>query len=639
MEAVADHALFVLATAALGAGAFRLVSPALPDGLARLLATAAVAVTAAVAQALVLGRIGLAGSPPALAAAALLTWAAARRWLPDPRTGAGEELGRWWGATPAAGRLGMGAVGGLLVALGAWALRYPGLGVDSYHLDLATAWVRRGSTGSIEPIWAGLSIASYPVTGEAAIAWGVGLAHGFAPVACWNVGSLALTIAGGWLGLRQVGVRGWPIPLAIAAFCATPIALLQLNGFNNDLPATAWLIAAAALAGECRRRPAALPFVLLCCGLAVGTKTFTLPLALVVLALAARAARPSLRALARPLGLVAVAILVTDGVWYLRDLIDHGSPLWPLLSTPWGDPVPRVVHNLSHSFVERPERTLRGQLPIYRAFLAGGLILGGAGALAPLWARGRREVLALSAAAVVSFLIWTASPFTGAGDTRRLAVLAIPSVRYLLPALAAAAAALAASARGPRLARALGGGALLAAFGWSLKKDLVDLPITFSPPAWMVVAGALGGAAAVAVSGRVRLRVAPRWAAAAVLVALVPVLTWTGARYVSRHTHTRASDARVLGWLIRQPEWRHGHLPVAVSPIAVFLFGGPRLEHRVDLIGPTESCARIARRMREGWVIVAQAQNNGLFGRLAAQNCLVHTRPRFRLGQWAAYRA
>src|SRR5204863_431687 len=79
--------------------------------------------------------------------------------------------------------------------------------------------------------------------------------------------------------------------------------------------------------------------------------------------------------------------LAAGGVWYLRNLIAHGSPGWPFVSTWWGDPVPPLFDRVNFSLLDRPGATLEGQWATYRVALSGGIVLVAGGLLAPLWAR------------------------------------------------------------------------------------------------------------------------------------------------------------------------------------------------------------------------------------------------------------
>src|SRR3954467_12433453 len=117
MAPVITHALLGASVAALSAPGVRAASPTAPSGLVRLLVAATLAVSAAVAEPIVLGLLALGGSTLALSAAAIATWALARSLLPRPATSPLTELGDWWRARTSAERALLGALAG---AAGAW---------------------------------------------------------------------------------------------------------------------------------------------------------------------------------------------------------------------------------------------------------------------------------------------------------------------------------------------------------------------------------------------------------------------------------------------------------------------------------------------------------------------------------------
>src|SRR4051812_20801587 len=131
MAPVAHHMLLGASVALLVAGAFRTASAAAPDGLERVLATAAIAAAAAVVEALALGLVELGSSPVALAGGAVIAWLVARFVLPAPELGAARELAAWWRRTALPARVCAGLFAGAAAAFAAWLLRYPALGYDS----------------------------------------------------------------------------------------------------------------------------------------------------------------------------------------------------------------------------------------------------------------------------------------------------------------------------------------------------------------------------------------------------------------------------------------------------------------------------------------------------------------------------
>src|SRR6266536_5038126 len=105
------------------------------------------------------------------------------------------------------------------------------------------------------------------------------------------------------------------------------------------------------------------------------------------------------------IGLALGAATLVGGVWYLRNLFEHGSPFWPIVSTPWGDPVAASVKAVETSFLDRPGATIDVLGHSYLARFGGSLLLLAGGALAPL-AAPRRRVMLAAAAVVVGLLVW-----------------------------------------------------------------------------------------------------------------------------------------------------------------------------------------------------------------------------------------
>src|SRR5256714_7917568 len=119
---VLHHALLGASVVALASAGLRLASMLAERGLPRLLAAAAFATAAAVAEALLLGLVSLGGSTAALTIAALATGAAAYVWLPRPALPLSEELTSWWRERVLAERVLLGGIGGAALAWAAWQL-------------------------------------------------------------------------------------------------------------------------------------------------------------------------------------------------------------------------------------------------------------------------------------------------------------------------------------------------------------------------------------------------------------------------------------------------------------------------------------------------------------------------------------
>jgi hypothetical protein len=634
MTLVIDQLLLLAAIAALGAAGWRLASMAVPSGLLRAIGAAVLAAGAAVLSALALALVGLGASAVALAFVAVVLWLVVRGTVPASPPSAGEQLIAWWRGLPAAGRVARVAVAGAFVGYLAWILRHPGLGLDAltYHLALPVDWAHNGRPGSLVAVNDALPIQNYPLTWEVLVAWFTGIGHTLVPAMLVTPGSLLLLVAAVRAGLGELEVSGRLVWLAAAALATLPIVVIQLPGPNNDLPEMAWLacvgalVAGAAGAAGRDRRPGLLAVALIAAGLCVGTKTTGAPLAALALVLGGWACRRELRRLARPLVLAAVLAAVIGGVWYVRNLIDHGAPFWPLSTTPWGDPIPAPFRAVDVSLLNNFHATLHARTDAYWRVLAGGVILVVGAVVSVLWAT-RWAVRWAALAVVATLLIWAASPYTGISSSTQLA---IGATRYLLPCLLAAAAAVALAARGAGVAglRGRGAGALRGAVAEALSAAVLlgaivinvdrDAPLGFpnAPPVrLLLIAAGVAGLAALAAEFLVKApgaRAARGWLtrwgasmlAAAVAVAALATLLVPVNGYMSAHAGTGLFDAGLVRWLDSRAAFRHGHEPVLIGPVTVAVVTGSRLAHPVTLLPGDDRCSTLIRQARDAWVVM-----------------------------------
>jgi hypothetical protein len=409
--------------------------------------------------------------------------------------------------------------------------------------------------------------------------------------------------------------------LAIAVAVSMPIAVVQLPGPNNDLPDTAWLACAAALAAGAapwraggERHGGLLAVALVAAALCVGTKTTGAPLAVVALALGAWACRRELKRLVLPLGVAFAVGIVVGGLWYLRNLVEHGSPFWPLSSTPWGTPIPAAFRAVKPSFLDHIHASLHGRVHAYWQVLAGGVVVLAGAVIAPLWTR-RRAVAWGTALVLASLLLWAASPYTG--DFFNTA-LAVGATRYLLPCVLAAVVTVALAGRGGGRAELLPAAVLLGALAVNAEHD-ATLGFPYAPsPRTLVIAAVIGAVvglagemvvpAAGAGRGGARLARLARWTppALAVLVAaglLVALLVPVNG-YLPAHASTGQFDAGLVRFLEAHPAYRDSHDPVLVGPISVAVLAGALLAHPVTVLGADDRCSALARQARDAWVVM-----------------------------------
>jgi len=629
LEPLGRHALLVVSVVALGEAGRRLayaaLRPAQGEGaLVAALAATVFTVSAAVLSALVLALAGLGSSPVALTAAALLVAALARGAAPAPPA---LDLRGWWRAVPGRERALAGAALGALAAWALWILRHPHVGLDglTYHLSLVAAWMPGGDVGATTPVLEGVPVGNYPITHEVALAWATGIAGSWTPAVLAGPLLVLVLAASAWTGLRALGVDVATTVLALAALLTLPLVVGQVNAVATDLPALTWVAACAALAAAGVRRPPLLAFALLAAGLAVGTKTTAVVLAGAAVLFGAWAVRDRLRPLARPLTVALVAALGLAAVWPVRNLVDHGSPLWPLVAWPGGDPVPPQFEAIDDAFADHPGEMLSGRLDDYLRVLGGGAVLLLAALTVPLLTLERRAVAA-AGVVLVALVAWVNAPYTGIASNTDLAVGA---TRYLLPCLGAAVVAVALAARGA--ARPVALGALVVATAWSLARDArLGFPLT--PSVDVFIIGALAGYAF--------LRLAPR-AGVRLALAALPVAAWlvlvvAAPAIVDRHARTGLPASALLTALEADPDFDGDGREMAMAPAMVGPAAGDRVQHRLQLVPGGESCPAVRERLGRGWVVLQRSPPTRTYTRLRA--CLRGIGPVHRDGLYELFR-
>ncbi|MFL5829158.1 MAG: hypothetical protein ACJ76X_04515 [Solirubrobacteraceae bacterium] len=707
---VLHHALLGLAVACLGQASLRLASMLVASGLTRVVAGAVIGVSLAVVEALVLGLVGLGSNTAVLLAAAVLSAALVTLRTPRPEVLVRSELAAWCGGLGLWGKLAMAAGIGVAIAWVVWQLRHPSIGYDSsiYHYVEVAGWVHSGHPGAVLRLSYDIPYGNYPVTDEVFLTWAAGIARSFVPLVLWNPVVFVLLGAALWATLRNLAVPAWASGLATAAILLNPLVVHQLNEPQTDLPALTWVVCTMALVTAVPRAPRLLAPALLAAGLAVGTKTTAIVVVVAALAVGFVLARAGLR---RQAGLLLVALagaVAVGGVWYLRNLFDHGSPLWPFTAAPWGDPTPPFLKLVRTSLLERPGATLTGHLGTYAGDLAGGVtLLAGVGLalvrclVPPALPRDvRRPLLIACFVTVVSGLAWAIAPGTGLPNAPGLLFpLSWPfsTIRYLLPALAVAAVAVALATRADRATRAGAGVVLVSSVVWSVVQSArLGYPYV---PAWRtlgvgVVAGLVVGGVIVAAlrvvapsatkaslfdafvtstpSGR------PGWLASQggragrlarvgaaagpiVVVAVAAALGLAANGLVVRHTRVFRSTALaqpLIAWLASQPGWDGGGRREAApavrsgptvderTPVAFIArtlsapAAGDHFTHPLSLVPAHASCREVVAIARRSVVVVADPSFlRGLIGDspYSTGSCLANRRPAYRDTIFKAY--
>jgi hypothetical protein len=641
-------ALCALAIAALLGAGWRVAARTGSTGLERAVAATVLAGAAAVIEALALGLVGLGSSPVVLPLAAGATWWVARRNLRAPRPRPRAELAAWWRRLNPRARLGVGALAGAAIYLVAWTLFHPYISLDAaiYHDPEVATWVQSGEPGSVVPLSYDFPFGNYPVTDEVLLTWASGMARSWVPVALWPFAAMTLCAVAGWAGLRTLRVPERYAATALGAVVTLPWLFRQLNEVLTDLPVLAWATATAALCAGVPRRPALLPIALVGAGLAIGTKTTPIVPVAVALVAAAVVVRPRLRRVRRWLALSALAAFVVGGTWYLRNLLDHGSPFWPFVRLPGADPIPPIIDLSNDSLVGRVSETIDGHVGAYLARIAGGIVLLVSAPVFMLLVR-RRAVVIAGATAIVGFLAWTRTP--GTGITHSDLVLtpegtALSETRYLVPVFATCALTLALAAReGGRRIRVAAGLALVAAIVWNVVQ-LVQLPHGVLPPILPVLgAAAVGELVLLALRGlsggtvaRPRARVSRGARAGALLAVLAAlVIAPAGSGWTKRIANSSAdpvSGLPVLRWFADDAELGKDE-PIAFAGWAmVGPLAGDRFDHHLSLVPRRAPCQQVQTVANQGWLVTTSPNYAYGFLGLApfdANFCMAGTVPRF----------
>jgi hypothetical protein len=433
--------------------------------------------------------------------------------------------------------------------------------------------------------------------------------------------------AGAWMTLRELEIPRAAALIATASLVTLPLLVHQLNEPQTDLPDMTWLACTSALALAARRRPILLAPAVVAAALAVGTKTTPGVLALGALGVGLYYARSELRRLGLPLTVAVLAGVVVGGIWYLRNLFQHGSPVWPFAAAPWGDPMPLFLKLVNPTLISHPIATVRANGDAYTRGLAGGVVLLAAVPVVLLVAlagldgarRFRRALLVACGVTLVAFLAFAVAP--GTGPQRPGFLFGPPStLRYILPTLGGAIVCLGLVARAGGPLAVAAKAALVASLVWNLVQDhRLGLPSV--PSVRTLALGALGGlvvwvahevvAARLprgASAGRPVSRLRPVVAALATAVAIGIALAPISSGYVRRHARVQGSTAlapKLTLWLASQPGFDGSGQPIAfVSRAVNALLSGEHFTHPLTLIPRTAGCGAVRAAARRGLVVV-----------------------------------
>lgn len=518
---------------------------------------------------------------------------------------------------------GVGALAGWLV----WLWRWPFVGYDSMLQNLLTInhWLHDGHPGSQHRVLAMAPVEAFPMTNDVLLSWGSSFTRSFAVVAPWALTATVLLVLSLVALIRSLAVPPLVGSLAIASVVTIPHVVGLANTAKSDLPALAWLACAAALVVGARDHPQLLPAALLAAGLSIGSKTTTAPLVAVVVALGLWAHRGELR---RHGPLVLAGIVgagVVGGVWYLRNLVDHGSPVWPLGTTRWGDPLPPLFQHAGDTFLDAPGTVVRTQWRDLAGVAAGGLVLAPLGVVTGLLV-GPRLARLLALAGLLALALWVISPVTGVSNAPLAGDVLTSTSRYLLPADVLGAVTLAVCARRSRVAPIVTVVLVALVLG-----NLVAIAVhegqgeVMPAPGYVLVGAALVALAALA-PWPARRGGSRSWAVAAPAMAVVGLLAagvlvsadgWT-----ARHRQVLYFGGHPVDALLVHPQHRAGTEPVLVTNIAWSDLAGDDLAHEVRLLPPGVSCEALEAAVGSAWLVLVDQAFLGEPDRPLARGCL-----------------
>lgn len=621
-QAISGMALLLVNLTLLWSAGTRAVSPVIAGGPERTLATMAVVASVAVISALTLGVFGLGSHPLALTAYSGVVAGGAWLVLPRPPLMPGAELAGWWSRLGLWSKLGIGLIAGIGSAWAGWVLAEPGLDIDTtlYHLPEIAIWIAQGKPGAVVETNVTFPVGAYPITHEVLLAWAGGISRNVGVLLVAGPATMGLLVAALATILRAMAVRAGVAALALAVIITLPFVFDASVRISTDLAAVAWLAVAVAvgLRGIAPEgSPGAIVFAIIAFGLAIGTKTTIGLVGAVLVGAILWRAHQSQRCLDPRAALAGAAVAVgAGGVWYVRNLVLHGSPLWPFVSLPWGDPRPDSLAFAEESFLANPLTTLEGRTDLYLELLGPTPLLLVAAFLLALVARERITYL-LAATVGLGAITWMASPFTGVGEDGSGAIFAFSSIRYLMAVTVVGVVTLAilAGGRSPALARtALGtliAGALWGAIELYPGRDAVPEleALALGALVGMLVASGLVGVERRFPGGPVGAAAG----AAALAVAALGLAAYPD-RFFARYAEAEpissaAQDSRrlfagVSGWLAARETFADGEDPVYFYPATIGPLAGGGFEHELILVEPGPACAEVSSQLRRRWTVV-----------------------------------
>ncbi len=635
-----SHVVLVLWFAAWAGTGWRWAgSLSIPLG-GRLLAATSLTLAGQTGSSQLLGLMGIGNSSVAAVGLLVVAIAASSR-LTKPRvTGAsapmldfGQRYFRW-----------LAACSTLFVA--ATVVLRPAFGFDGleYHLPLVFSWLTEGSTGAANQVSVEYAAEYYPLGYHVLLTSWLAIAPSWALVILMQVFSALLLGVSMFLGATWLGGRRVFAGATVAVLFSAPVLLHQVTAVGNDLFALAWLACTGALAMSAVRfdTTGPLPYACLAAGLGLGAKPTVGPAMLFIGTLVIWYWRGRLRHLiprGAPCRLVVAAAVVLGSYWYVRNTAVNGSPLWPQVGLPWGEPT-QAWFSATSRFIEFPIETFQGRFRDLRASLGGGTILVMLCAALLPWLGKDRVVRTAAAAYLLSLLIWMMAPATGSSVSDEFQrVLSLAGLRYLLPSVLLALLAVGLTAGG----QGLHARAARVALSVALVANLADAARLADTTGWVLRALVLAAMVAwifAKLTHGLRLRPIPTavypFVAAGTAVALMSAGIGILGRYENGNeaTDTDRAVLQVTGAL--GPD-----APVGMLPTMNALAAGDEMTRPLTLIAHDADCAHV-RRSAAGIRSVIQIRRSpmqlGPVRPMLATKCLAAVAPSASVGRVWLYR-
>ena len=586
------------------------------EGSTRVLAGGVVATAGLLAVHLIPGMLGVLSRGSVLAATGLWVLLALAVPATDGPPAAPPEARAEEGTARATATAGLLAVAVFTVATAISQLGVASGAIDllNFHLPGVARWIQGGSIWHVSELLPDVAPGAYPGNGDVVL---------LAAVLPWHNDFLAHYAMYPFYAMTGLAVYGLGRELAASRALATLAACMVVAIPAVAIPAlVSGLVDAVMLFGFASGivfllrhartgAPADLVLAGVALGISFGTKWYAVwavGIVFVIWAVASAATRPA-RAVARQgawlVGLVALA----GGVWLLRNWIADGNPFFPVRVAPLGITVFGAPHDVVREQAGFSIADYLGYwgpwgdliVPQLRHVLAAPGALIGLGtvctvpiALAGRGVAGARRVrlAACLAAALALAVAYAVTPYT-AGGPHGFPVLTGADARYLVPALAVGAAAVAAAVSG-------------AGRGWWIAAALLALVaiadgLRWSAGAggsaagvgaldWLLALGIVGASAGLALAARGRVR-RSRWQPVA-LAAVLGAVVLAAAGFVDQRHY---NDHRYLG-VEPAVDWLSSHAPSGrrigvtgvwddggLSPVLPAF--GPRLGNDVAYVG------------------------------------------------------